>query len=84
MQAKQTPTKQRSGPRAARRVLAGAVVTALFTAPTVTAAFAAPTDDSEAFGQVINVDGLGLDVADAGYSFSANPSSKSLQKNRLY
>ncbi|MGP4990231.1 choice-of-anchor G family protein, partial [Glutamicibacter ardleyensis] len=83
MQAKQTPTKQRSGPRAARRVLAGAVVTALFTAPTVTAAFAAPTDDSEAFGQVINVDGLGLDVADAGYSFSANPSSKSLQKNPL-
>ncbi|WP_146112584.1 choice-of-anchor G family protein, partial [Arthrobacter sp. MYb213] len=83
MQANQTPTKQRSGPRAARRVLAGAVVTALFTAPTVTAAFAAPTDHSEAFGQVINVDGLGLDVADAGYSYSANPSSPAAQENPL-
>ncbi|MFJ5149843.1 choice-of-anchor G family protein, partial [Glutamicibacter sp. NPDC088455] len=52
-------------------------------APTVTAAFAAPDDLSEAFGKVINVDGLTLDVADAGYSYSANPSSPDAQENPL-
>ncbi|MFJ2619391.1 choice-of-anchor G family protein, partial [Glutamicibacter sp. NPDC087344] len=44
-------------------------------APCVTTAFAAPAEDSEAFGQVINVDALGLDVANAGYSFSSFPSA---------
>ncbi|WP_141359026.1 choice-of-anchor G family protein, partial [Glutamicibacter nicotianae] len=69
--------------KAARPVLAGAVIASLFVAPTVTAAYAAPEDHSEAFGQVINVDGLGLEVADAGYSFSANPSSPEAQANPL-
>ncbi|MFY9680031.1 choice-of-anchor G family protein, partial [Glutamicibacter protophormiae] len=49
----------------------------------MTAAYATPADGSEAFGQVINVDGLGLKVADAGYSFSANPSNPEPQSNPL-
>ncbi|WP_181151599.1 choice-of-anchor G family protein [Arthrobacter sp. MYb216] len=77
------PKKKGTKAKGARRVLAGAVVTSLFVAPTVTAALAAPADHSEAFGQVINVDGLGLDLAEAGYSYSANPSSSTAQANPL-
>ncbi|WP_426733640.1 choice-of-anchor G family protein [Glutamicibacter sp. 2E12] len=83
MQANNLPPAKAGKGRVARPVLAGAVVASLFVAPTVTAAYAAPDDLSEAYGQVINVDGLGLDVADAGYSYSANPSSPAAQSNPL-
>ncbi|MGO1231542.1 hypothetical protein, partial [Glutamicibacter arilaitensis] len=56
-------SKNGKKPRAARRVLAGAVVASLFVAPTVTAAYAAPADGSEALGRVLDVNLLDIPVA---------------------
>ncbi|MFC7465360.1 choice-of-anchor G family protein [Brachybacterium sp. GCM10030252] len=53
---------------------------ALLSAPP---ALAAPTDDSEALGQVINADALGLDAADLGTSQSGNPSDPGPYANPL-
>ncbi|WP_188950265.1 choice-of-anchor G family protein, partial [Glutamicibacter protophormiae] len=69
------PEKKGAAPRAARRVLAGAVVTSLFIAPCVTAAYAAPNDSSEALGRAIDLNLLKIPVADAGYAYSGNQSS---------
>ncbi|WP_152666882.1 choice-of-anchor G family protein [Arthrobacter sp. YC-RL1] len=69
------PEKKGAAPRAARRVLAGAVVTSLFIAPCVTAAYAAPNDSSEALGRAIDLNLLTIPVADAGYAYSGNQSS---------
>ncbi|WP_146041040.1 choice-of-anchor G family protein, partial [Glutamicibacter arilaitensis] len=75
MQANNLSPKNGKKPRAARRVLAGAVVASLFVAPTVTAAYAAPADGSEALGRVLDVNLLDIPVADAGFAYAGNPSS---------
>ncbi|MCS3492814.1 hypothetical protein M2368_001825, partial [Arthrobacter sp. JUb119] len=83
MQANNLPPKNGKKPRAARRVLAGAVVASLFVAPTVTAAYAAPADGSEALGRVLDLNLLDIPVADAGFAYAGNPSAPGPVHNPL-
>src|SRR5699024_250962 len=63
-------------------LLAGAVASSLFIVPS-TSAFAAPTDESEAKGQVIDTNLLGLDLLDAATSTAGNKSDAGPNSEKL-